>query len=152
ITLKVANRFALNFNVQRPARDFYASVKVSAPACQFRDRYGLLFRLRDDLNYYQFDVDCDGRYRLSKVENGTLTALEDWTANAAIRAGSGAVNELSARAAGPSIEIFANGQSLLNVSDNTFTDGGFGLIAGSGPGSPTYTAEFDDLSVWETAQ
>jgi len=151
ITLKVADRFALIFNTQRPARDFYASVMASAAACQFRDRYGLLFRLSDDANYYQLDVDCDGRYRLSKVVGGTLTALKDWTASDAIHSG-GLVNELGVRAFGPALEVFASGQSLFTVSDSTFSDGGFGLIAGSGPQSLTYTAEFDDLSVWEVTQ
>jgi len=148
ITLKVADRFALIYNTQRRAGDFYAAVTAATAACQFRDRYGLLFRLQDDLNYYQFDVDCDGRFRLSKVIGGELTPLQDWTSQAAIQTG-GAVNALGVRASGDTLEVFANGQSLFQTSDVLYPEGGFGLYAGSGPQSGAYTATFDDLSVWE---
>ncbi len=149
ITLKVADRFALIFNTERRAGDFYAAVTATTATCQFRDRYGLLFRLQDDLSYYQFDLDCDGRFRLSKVIGGELTTLRDWTSHAAIRTGGGALNELGVRASGNSLEVFANGQPLLEASDNLYPEGGFGLYAGSGPQSATYTATFDDLRVWE---
>jgi hypothetical protein len=148
ITLKVADRFALIFNTERRAGGFYAVVTATTATCQFRDRYGLLFRLQDDLNYYQFDLDCDGRFRLSKVMGGELTTLRDWTSHAAIRAGGGALNELGVRASGSSLEVFANGQTLFEASDNLYPEGGFGLYAGSGPQSATYTATFDDLRVW----
>jgi hypothetical protein len=148
IALKVNDRFTLVYNITRRARDFFASVTGAAAACLFRDRYGLLFRVLDANNYYQFEVDCDGRYRLAKVVNGTLTALRDWTADPAIHVGGGTVNELGVRAASATLEVFANGRSLSSVSDSTYTEGAFGLYAGSGLSS-AYTATFDNLRVWE---
>jgi hypothetical protein len=147
LTLKQPEHFTLAYNNTRLARDFYASVTGQASACAERDRYGLLFRVQDAANYYQFQVDCDGRYRVVAVVDGELKILRDWTASDAVRAGSEA-NTLGVRVQGNTIEVFANGQSLIEVSDATFIEGGFGLYAGSGSLSKTYAVTFDDLGVW----
>lgn len=148
ITLKVADHFTFIYNLTRRARDFYAIVTGAAADCRFRDRYGLLFRVQDGSHYYQFEVDCDGRYRLSKVVDEALTPLRDWTPSDSIRSGGGVSNDLSVRAQGDNLEVFANGQSLWKLADTTYGEGGFGLYAGSGV-SETYTATFDDLRIWE---
>jgi len=148
ITLKRDDRFTLVYNIKRLASDFYAEITGSAATCRFRDRYGLLFRLQGSGDYYQFEVDCDGRYRLSKVVRDALTPLKDWTTSEAINRKDGATNALGVRAEGETVEVFANGQSLFQTQDKTYASGGFGLYAGSGL-SATYTAVFDDLQVWE---
>lgn len=148
ITLKVVDYFAMAYDLKRRARDFYASVTGATQACRFRDRYGLLFHLQSDLNYYQFDIDCDGRYRFSKMINGNLTVFKDWTKSDAIRPGGGAVNQIGVRVVKSSIEVFANNQPLFKIADATYQEGGFGLYAGSGI-SANYTATFDDLEVRE---
>jgi hypothetical protein len=132
----------------RGSRDFYAVVTGTAKVCRYRDRYGLLFRLKSDLDYYQFDVDCDGRYRLSKMVSGKLTALKDWTVSNFIHPGSGAANKIGVWVVEHSIEVFANDQSLFKTKDFTYEEGGFGLYAGSGV-SADYIATFDDLEVRE---
>lgn len=148
IALKVGDRFTFIYNLTRRARDFYAVITGATAVCGFRDRYGLLFRVQDGSNYYQFEVDCDGRYRVSKVVEGTLTSLEDWTPSDALHTGGEVANDLGVRADGDTLEVYANGQSLVRVTDATYEEGGFGLYAGSGV-SDTYTATFDNLHVWE---
>lgn len=147
LTLKQPEHFTLAYNNTKLARDFFASVTGQALACAERDRYGLLFRVQDAVNYYQFQVDCAGRYRVVAVVEGELKVLRDWTASDAVRAESEA-NTLGVSAQGNTLEVFANGQSLVEVSDATFIEGGFGLYAGSGSLSETYTVTFDDLGVW----
>jgi hypothetical protein len=151
ITLKLPDRFTFVYDLKRRARDFYAQVTAAAAACGFRDRSGLIFRVQSEMDYYLFEVDCDGRYRLSTVAGGALAPLKDWTKSDAIRSLGGAVNELSVLAVGGSLEIFANGESLVEVSDATYAEGGFGLYAGSGV-SQTYIVIFDDLRIWELQQ
>jgi len=149
ITAKVADRFFIIYNATRRASDFVASLTGVNTLCHFRDRYGLLFRVRDSNNYYQFEVDCDGRYRLSKVAGGTLTPLQDWTASEAIQLGSsGLPNELTVRANGSRLEVSVNGQLLTSLEDKTYAEGGFGLYAGSGS-QASYTAAFEQLRVFE---
>jgi hypothetical protein len=148
ITLKTTDRFTFIYNLTRRARDFFAQIDGVNTGCAFRARYGLLFRVRSDGNYYQYEIDCEGRFRLSRVDNGALTPLKDWTANAAIRKGDGVSNQLAVRTANRNLELFANGQSIFKVLDPTYDEGGFGFYAGSGAASQ-YTANFDNFFVWE---
>ena len=147
VTVKLTDRFVVVYRPQS-VPTVYIQVSAMAPSCHTRDRYGVIFRVNDSQNYYQFDVDCDGRYRLSKTVDGTLTPLVDWTANAALRAGGGSANDLTVRATGPNLVVSANGIALAKVTDSTFTLGGFGFSVGSGLTAP-YTAAFEKLRVWE---
>ncbi len=149
VTVKLADRFVVAYRPQS-VPNAYIQVSATAPACHTRDRYGVIFRVVDSQNYYLFDVDCDGRFRLAKMEAGTLTPLVDWTANAAIHVGGGSANDLTVRAVGPNLAVSANGISLAKVADSTFTLGGFGFSVGSGLTVP-YTAAFSVLRVWEPA-
>ena len=147
VTVKLTDRFVVVYRPQS-VPTVYIQASAMAPSCHTRDRYGVIFRVQNSQNYYQFDVDCDGRYRLSKTVDGTLTPLVNWTANAAIRAGSGSANDLTVRATGANLAISANGISLAKVTDSTFSLGGFGFSVGSGLTGP-YTAAFGKLRVWE---
>lgn len=147
VTVNLTDRYVVLFKLQS-VPDVYLQTTGQAPACHTRDRYGLVFRVRDGQNYYLFDVDCDGRYRLAKMVDGNLTPLVDWTANAAVNVGAGAVNNLTVRADGNEIDVSANGHSLAKVTDATFRVGGFGFYVGSGLTVP-YTANFDMLKVWQ---
>ena len=146
-TIKAADQYRFVYNSKRRATDFIATLHATTAACSFRDRYGLLFRVVNSSNYYQFDVDCDGSYRVSKVENGSLTPLQNWLDHPAAHAGPGA-NDLTVRASGKDITVYINGQLLVTLVDKTFAEGGFGLYAGSGL-SQKYTVEFERLSVWQ---
>jgi hypothetical protein len=150
VTLKLTDRFVVVYRPQS-APTVYIQVNALAPTCHARDRHGVIFRVKDSQNYYQFDVDCDGRYRLAKMVDGTLTPLVDWTANAALHAGGGTANALSVRAIGSNLAVSANGISLAKVTDATFTLGGFGFSVGSGLSVP-YTAAFAKLRVWEPSR
>lgn len=146
-SLKQGDRFGFIYDPTRRARDFVAVLTGSSAACQPRDRLGLIFRVQDAANYYQFELDCDGLSRLARVQQGALTVLKDWTASDAARPGPGAANELGVRAQGPLIEAAVNGQPVFRVQDEALTEGGFGLYAGSNPTSG-FTANFDNLRVW----
>jgi hypothetical protein len=147
VTLKLTDRFVVVYRPQS-APTVYIQVTALAPTCHVRDRYGVIFRVVDSQNYYQFDVDCDGRFRLAKMVDGKLTPLVDWTANAAIHAGGGTANDLTVRAIGNYLAVSANGIALAKVTDDTFALGGFGFSAGAGLMVP-YTAAFDKLRVSE---
>ena len=147
VTVKLADRFMVIYRPQStPA--IHMQVTATAPVCHTRDRYGLIFRVIDSQNYYQFDVDCDGRFRLAKMVAGNLTPLVNWTANASIRPGPNAVNLLTVRAVGETIAVSANGITLVRVTDATFALGGYGFSVGTGLTAP-YTAVFRELRVSE---
>lgn len=147
-TIKQADTFRFVYNPDRRARNFVAAVTAGQTACAFRDRYGLLFRVRDSANYYQFEVDCDGRFRFSKTVAGAFTILKDWSMAAAISAGNNTTNRLIVQARGSALELLVNGQTVLALNETEFTEGGFGLYVGANPATG-FTATFDDFSVWE---
>lgn len=147
-TIKQADTFRFVYNPDRRARDFVAAVTVGQMACAFRDRYGLLFRVRDSANYYQFEADCDGRFRFSKTVAGTFTILKDWSTASAINAGSNTTNMLIVQAKGSAVELLVNGEMVLTLNETEFAEGGFGLYVGSNPATG-FTATFDNFSVWE---
>jgi hypothetical protein len=149
-TIKEADTFRFVYNPDRRARDFVAAVTVGQMACTFRDRYGLLFRVRDSANYYQFEADCDGRFRFSKTVAGTFTILKDWSTATAINAGSNTTNMLIVQAKGSALELLVNGETVLALNETEFAEGGFGLYVGSNPATG-FTATFDNFSVWEVS-
>lgn len=147
-TIKQADQFRFIYNPDRRAEDFIASVTGALPECAFRDRYGLLFRVKNNQNFYQYEVDCDGRLRLSKTVNGVFAVLKDWAPTTAAQTGSGAVNELRVRAEGGALTFYVNGIEVSVLRDEAFEEGGFGLYVGSNPAGAV-TAFFDDFRVWE---
>lgn len=151
--VKEPDQYRFIYDVRRRGGDFFVSVTASAGACQPRDRLGLLFRVQDGANYYQFELDCAGNYRLAKVVQGALTPLRDWAALPPAPGGpvaglaAGGVSGLAVRAQGATLEVFVNEAAVAQVNDDSFAEGAFGLIVGSDPSSG-FTARFDDFQVW----
>lgn len=148
-TVRDPSQFRYLFDTRRRARDLYLELSGGVTAvCQPLDRYGMLFRVQDGANYYQFEVDCAGRYRLAKVVAGALTALRDWTPDPAIHAGAAMTNVLAVRARGQQLEAWVNAAPVAQVTDAAFAEGAVGFVVGSDPTSG-FTAMFDDLRLWE---
>ncbi|MBL8056920.1 MAG: hypothetical protein JNK29_09495 [Anaerolineales bacterium] len=147
-TVKEPDQFRFIYDLRRRGGDFFASVAASAGACQPRDRLGLLFRVQDGSNYYQFEVDCTGHFRLAKVVADALTPLRDWAVlPAAPETSAAGPRTVAVRAQGPALEAFVDGVSVAQVTDSAFAEGAFGLIVGSSPAAG-FTAHFDDFQVW----
>ena len=89
--------------------------------------YGVEFRAVDKA-FYVFEIHPDGKYQLIQWNSGRITVLIPWTAATAIKQGE-AVNLLEVMAQGPRLTLFANGQQLASISDETFPEGGAGPIA-----------------------
>jgi TolB protein len=133
----LANRDVADFEVQVEARQESGDAKNS---------YGLLFRFQDRDNFYRFDISGDGHYLLSKFVEGQWFTLVDWTPSENINQGT-ADNILKVSAFGPNITIWANGQALASVTDDSLTRGNFGFFAGTFA-EPTTWVSFDNLKMW----
>jgi len=103
--------------------------------------YGLVFRYQDDQNFYAFVVNSMGMYALYLRQNGEYTPIIPFQPSPAIYQGASA-NLLQVIVRGTSIELYANGQLLAAVEDETFTRGKIGLYAG-----PGLYVRFDDLEI-----
>ncbi|MGQ9683506.1 MAG: hypothetical protein ACUVX9_13275, partial [Anaerolineae bacterium] len=89
--------------------------------------YGVTFRHLDDENFYHFEVDLDGQYRLQKNEANEWVNITDWIPHSAIKK-AGQVNKLAVVARGSTIELYANGTKLGTYQDSSFSHGNVGLV------------------------
>ncbi|MEK7276093.1 MAG: hypothetical protein AAB427_01975 [Chloroflexota bacterium] len=135
--------------IGRQGGDFRAEVSTALPkGCGSGDKFGLMFRILDASNYYLFQIDCDGRYRLMRFVGGADTPLLDWSQSPAIKRGVNAANTLRVETKGNSITVFVNGERLGAATDLIFTSGRFGLWVGSNV-TNNFTVVFDELRVYQ---
>ena len=145
IEVRKPNLFAWGL-ANRDITDFVLEVTTQQWEGPNNNSYGVIFRLQDKDNFYRFDITGDGFFLLSKFVNARWLTLVDWTLSPAINTGQ-AENALRVSALGPKISVYANGQLLAEVEDDSFRHGDIGFFAGTfnEPGSHI---SFDDLRVW----
>lgn len=90
--------------------------------------YGLIFRHQDAANYYAFEVDGLGQFRLGKVVRGAYSPLLPAAPSDRVQPGQ-ALNHLSVRAVGNQISVAVNGVEVGQVTDATFPSGHIGMRA-----------------------
>ncbi|MBI3242310.1 MAG: hypothetical protein HYZ49_08465 [Chloroflexi bacterium] len=130
----------------------YVTAKTLVPntTCKAGDNWGLIFRHKDNANFYLFGVSCDGKYRLLKRVDGVFETIVDFTDSDAIK-DLGQRNVLGVRAAGGQISMYVNDQFLGTVADGTFAEGVIGMYVGSRL-TPNLTVSFDDIAVYTIGQ
>ena len=94
--------------------------------------FGLLCRYQDEGNFYALVISSDGYYGIYKKEAGiqSLIGLNEMDFDEAIHRENG-VNEILAVCEGDQLALFVNDTKLLQVTDDTFSYGDVGLIAGN---------------------
>jgi hypothetical protein len=143
-TQKIGGSFSIRI-IGKQGRDFYAQVNTTlADRCASGDRYGLMFRVQDLSNYYAFQIDCDGRYRLMRYVADASTPIIDWTPSVAIQRGAQAANTLAVTAQGDSFLLTINATPLITATDGAFAEGRFGLMVGANF-TKNFAVVFDNL-------
>jgi uncharacterized repeat protein (TIGR01451 family) len=109
--------------------------------------YGIQFGINEYWSQsYEFIVE-NASYSIWRYDNGSWTALQDWTASGHISAGTD-WNRLKVIRSGAGIAVYVNNQPLTTVSDNSFTGlRWIGLVAYS-PDDSGLDARFDDFSLY----
>lgn len=131
----------------RDVADFEIEVEARMEEGAEDNTYGLLFRFQDRENFYRFDISGDGFFLLSKFFNGEWQTLVDWTEAPQLNTGAGVNNILKVAAFGPNITVWANGQQLATVTDDSLTHGNFGFFAGTFS-EPYVWVSYDNLKLW----
>ncbi|MCL4265850.1 MAG: hypothetical protein KJ069_21730 [Anaerolineae bacterium] len=114
--------------------------------------FGLLFRVDNETdNFYSFQISGDGYAWIGRYENGGNTAATPiigdwWFESAAIKQGAGLTNRLKVRAEAGNLIFYVNDQEVGRITDNSFTKGDIGLIAGS-LGQGGVLVQFDNFKV-----
>ena len=105
------------------------AVKQSGPEI---NRFGLICRYQDELNFYFFIASSDGYYAVGKIKDDQLSliGMNEMLPSSAILAGSG-LNHLRADCIDNQLTFFVNGQMVAQVSDSDFATGDVGILAGT---------------------
>ncbi|HEX6540319.1 MAG TPA: hypothetical protein VF040_01085, partial [Ktedonobacterales bacterium] len=112
--------------------DSVTTVSVKQISGPITRTYGLVIRRNGKGNYYEFGIDGNGKWRFSKVVNGTLTDIVTFTSNSAIKKGLNQVNTLSVSARGSHFVLSINGTQVGIADDSTFKSGKTGLLGYDG--------------------
>lgn len=109
---------------------------------------GLVFRLREQGNFYFFLIDGYGQYMVGKDVRGEWQGIAGtgWPTSLHIKTG-GATNRLKVVCQGSQIALYVNSHHLTTVSDDSFGEGKIGLIAASVEESEPVKVAFDNLVV-----
>lgn len=76
-----------------------------------QNQFGVVFRYRDENNFYIFRISADGYYSLGKVRNGVQEKISDWGVTDLIHQGN-ALNEIRVVGYGDTFVFFINGQPV----------------------------------------
>ncbi len=156
-------------SLNRKFNDFDLRVtaqQVAGPVDQ--NQYGVIFRYRDDENFYIFRVTSDQYYSVARVKDGIEEKISDWGVSDAIRA---AANEIRIVARGATFQFYVNGQLMplclrgenrtsmwsepgvcftsdlqTEYRDDGYKQGRIALAVGTFDGSAV-TVAFDDLVI-----
>jgi len=135
------------FNGRKTSNIYMSGIAVVPNTkCKAGDYWGLVFRYKDNANFYMFGVSCDGKYKLLKRLDGLFETVVDFTDSTAILK-LGQKNVLGVRAVGDQISLYANDQFLITVSDGTFSAGLIGMYIRSLL-TPNLTVTFDDIAAY----
>ncbi|MGH2507046.1 MAG: hypothetical protein ACRDHZ_06495, partial [Ktedonobacteraceae bacterium] len=117
---------------------------------------GVFFRLSANLlgNYdgYLFEIDNQGRYKISQEQGATITPLHDWTQASALHAGYHTKNLLRLIGQGDTLLFYVNGQFLIEVQNSYYNQSGtIGFLATSVSGGSDAEVVYSDLRVYGLA-
>jgi hypothetical protein len=129
--------------------NLHEEVSVMAVSGPQTNRMGLVCRLKDDKNYYFFTISADGYYGIGKMKDGQTSLLtgDAMQPHASILTGN-QINRLGADCIGNVLMLYVNNAMITSATDNDFTSGDVGILAGSfdQPGSDIY---FDNFVVYK---
>jgi hypothetical protein len=132
------------------AVNFYLETKAVMPACSGADHYGLIFRvpvLIEADQGYLFGISCDGKYALRKWDGDKMAVLKNWTEDASILAGPNQVNRLGVMVTGQEIKMYINGKLVDTITDNSYSQGYFGLYIGP-KSTQNLVVNFDEVTFY----
>jgi hypothetical protein len=121
--------------------------------CTGRDSYGMIVRAPSQADNvidstYVFAFNCDGQYRVYRMDNGNYTGIVNWTVHPSLLPGPNQKNVMTVTANGEMLQLYANATLVYEFSDSTYPRGLIGLLIGSG-GTQNFQVAVEQLSLWE---
>ena len=135
------------------AADQFIQMKVETDTCSGKQAYGLILRgpaTNTGAHGYILTFSCDGAYRLRRLDSANPYSFEElvaWKTSESINAGSDKSNTFGVRLLGDTITIYANGDPIDEVVDDTFASGRFGLFVNGGADGD-FTFRLTEFAFW----
>lgn len=115
---------ARSFNLQ----DVYLETTALLSAGSEEAFYGPACRWQNTHNYYGFGISGSGAYAIFRVFNGQSALLGEGQAQEGRISPVGENDRIAALCRGSQLSLLVNGETLLQVEDNTFQSGQVGLV------------------------
>jgi len=132
-------------------QDFYFEISVKMPDnCVGKDRGGVIFGtpIGETSEGYNYQISCDGQYRLFLYDGSQTITLAPWTSSSEIDAGPGKTNKIGVIHKGEKITMYINGELVAQISDDTYVgEGRIGVNMGV-DNHDNVTIFFDDAAYW----
>jgi hypothetical protein len=111
--------------------DVYMEVDANRISGPPNGYFGLVCRFQDDSNYYALVVGPNGFYGIALLRGGRLNFISTPpTPSRAVRLGD-ETNRIGASCIGDTFTLYANGEVLTEVKDQSFSSGYIGLMVGT---------------------
>ena len=128
-------------------RDFALQASATWAGGNVDNAYGILARLQDNENFYEFAIDGEGYFMIGKYVDDVWSFASTWQESAALNHGDDSSNILGVICRQDELRFYANGELLASVTDDSFAEGGIALFAETFEEGDV-DVSFDDVSVW----
>lgn len=138
----------------RETNNLYANFSLSVEVNLFSGHSGgVFYRLGTNVlgNYdgYLFEIDNQGRYKISREQGAAITPLKDWTTSPALHMGYHVNNLLQLIASGNTFLFYVNGAFVAQVSDAYYSQAGaLGFLATSVQGGDDAEVVYRNVKVY----
>lgn len=112
----------------------YMEMTVETEDCAGKDSYGMILRGPEHgagkSFGYIFAFSCDGAFQITRLDSASpysAVTLVGWTSSQYILAGSYQRNIMGIKMDGKVLTLYANGNKLIEVNDNVYRSGRYGL-------------------------
>ncbi len=113
------------------------------------DTGGIVFRYDKAKNtYYYFSINLKGQYKLQFYGSGGFIDIAGGSASSSIKTGTSDTNVLAVVAKGRNVDLYANQQRLLTVSDTLYIRGQIGVASGTNNTTNTADVSFVNAKLW----
>ncbi len=125
------NYFSTQYLYFNEFESFQLSATIDQLGGSSESEYGIIYGMKDKLNYYTFTVSSDGYYHIYGSENGYLFELKKWSVAKDIINPVNRKNKLTILKKGTHIHFFVNNKLVHSDYHRKFFGHRFGLNVGS---------------------